>query len=679
MGLKENLELNKTYLGEGITSSKKLSDNSIDLVVTSPQYANTVSYGRKVKKMAFISKRYKKMRTKQIFSLLNNYDINEIENSLIYLFIEKIKTNEIKNKLIKDRLKKINLKTTEFLSHFLKESNIDLTLKNMEKIFELLIKPEDRKLNGAFYTPDFIVEYINDYVIKKSSDFKVCDCSCGSGAFLIKATEKISKKSGKGIIETIEKNIYGVDIMERSIERTKLLLSLLALQNGEDKEDIKFNVKIGDSLNNIKFDWKKEFPEVFEGGGFDGVVGNPPYVRIQDFNKNIKNLLINQYKTSGRGNFNLYFAFFEMGLKLLKKDGKLGYITPNNYFTSLAGRTLREFLQINKLVDRIIDFNHLRIFEDATTYTCITFLNKKNKELFEFSKVEDKKLFSKLKNIKYSNIKFSELGPKKWRLIGGVDFYNIKQIENIGIRLGKFADIKVGIATLKDNLYLLDGNRKKGDFYIKEHNGQEYLIEMGLTRKIVKIASVNSDESIKRDKRRIIFPYVKKGKRHYLIDEEILKRKYPKTYSYLLEIKKELSTRDKGKTRIPKWYAYGRGQGLNLYGKKLLTKTFNNKPNFMVDEGEYSLFCNGYAVFPKNEEDLNILKKILNSDIMNYYTRKTSVEIGGDYQCYQKNFIESFSIPKLSEEQKAFLLNEKDKVKIRDFLIKIYKLKEKVY
>ncbi len=615
------------------------------------------------------------MKAKQIFSLLEKYDIDTLENSIIYLFIEKIRKNGIKNRKIKERLKSINPKTTEFISNFLLNNNIELTLKNIEKIFELLINSEDRKLNGAFYTPDFIVGYINNQVIKKNPEFKVCDCSCGSGAFLLKATEKISKENNKSIIDTIENNIYGVDIMKRSIERTKLLLSLLAFQNGEDKEEIKFNIKQGDSLNNLNFNWKKEFPEVFEKGGFNGVIGNPPYVRIQDFNDNIKKFLMKQYKTTGKGNFNLYFAFFEIGLHILNKNGILGYITPNNYFTSLAGKDLRQFLQEKKWIKRIIDFNHLRVFEDATTYTCITFLDKIEKENFEFSRVEDINLFSKLDNLSYSKINFSELNSKKWRLMNETDFYNIKQIEKIGTPLGKFADIKVGIATLKDNLYFIDGNKERGNYYIKEYEGEEYLIEKELTRKVIKIASVNSDGEVNKDKRRIIFPYYKEGEEHHIIKEDNLKKDYPKAYSYFLKIKEELSKRDKGKTKISIWYAYGRGQGLNLYGKKLLTKTFSNKPNFMIDEDEYSLFCNGYAVFPDNEEDLIILKKILNSDLMNYYARKTSVGIEGDYQCYQKNFIESFSIPKFTKEEKEFLIKEENKDKIKEFLINIYKLK----
>lgn len=618
----------------------------------------------------------KKMKAKKIFSLLDKYDIDTIENSIIYLFIERIRKNGIKNELIKERLRAINPHYVEAISNFIKENNIELTLKNIEKIFELLISPEDRKLNGAFYTPDFIVEYINDHVIDSNPNFKVCDCSCGSGAFLIRATEKISRDNDKSIIDTIENNIYGVDIMERSVKRTKLLLSLLAFQNGEDKDKIEFNIKQGDSLDDSKFDWEQEFPKVLQNGGFDGIIGNPPYVRIQDFSNDIKSFLIEKYKTTGTGNFNLYFAFFEKGLHLLNENGKMGYITPNNYFTSLAGKDLRQFLQEENKIDRIIDFSHLKVFEDATTYTCITFLKNKGTGLFSFSKIEDADLFSKLHELEYSDINSSELDFKKWRLMRKIDSYNIKQIEDIGTPLGQFADIKVGIATLKDSLYFVDGSKTEDDFFIKEYNGKKYPIEKELTRKVIKIASVNSDKEVEEDTRRIIFPYIRDKKGHYPINEDDLKNTYPKIYNYLLAIRDELSTRDKGKANPLGWYAYGRGQGLNLYGKKLLTKTFSNKPNFMNDKDEYSLFCNGYAVFPKNEEDLIILGKILNSNIMNYYARKTSVGIGGDYQCYQKNFIERFSIPELSEEQRHFLLEEEDTTNILNYLIKLYELKE---
>jgi len=378
----------------------------------------------------------------------------------------------------------------------------------------------------------------------------------------------------------------------------------------------------------------------------------------------------------GRGNFNLYFAFFELGLEILNEQGSLGYITPNNYFTSLAAKDLRKFFQESKVLRKIVDFNHLRIFKDATTYTGITFLSKSEEQSFKFLRINNLEDINKIDKLNFSKINLYDLNPKKWRLMDKKDLFNIKQIEETGVPLGKFAKIRVGIATLKDTLYFLDGKNTKGNFYIKEHSGKKYLIEKEITRKIIKISSVNSDKELIEDKRQIIFPYKLVDKTYKGISEKELSEKFPECYSYLLDIKSTLSERDKGEKPINPWYVYGRGQGLNFQGRKLLTKTFSNKPNFMTDKNGMALFCNGYAIFPEKEEDLVILKKILNSKIMDYYAKKTSVGIGGDYQCYQKNFIETFSIPLLEDNEKKRLLEEKDPKKIFSLLFEIYGLRE---
>ncbi|MEZ4908238.1 MAG: Eco57I restriction-modification methylase domain-containing protein [Saprospiraceae bacterium] len=121
-----------------------------------------------------------------------------------------------------------------------------------------------------------------------------------------------------------------------------------------------FNIYFQDSL---KSNWKKKF---------EIIVGNPPYVKFQDLSDENRLYLINNWESIENGTFNLYFAFFELGHKLLTRNGKLGYITPNNYFTSLAGVSLRQYFLQNKCVTRIVDFRHKKVF-DAQTYTAITF------------------------------------------------------------------------------------------------------------------------------------------------------------------------------------------------------------------------------------------------------------------------------------------------------------------
>jgi Type I restriction-modification system methyltransferase subunit len=357
----------------------------------------------------------RKSMKREINEIINRYQIHEIEAALVKFYLQSHNIKVEKNKLILNYLKKNNHESlVKKFSNIIKPNN----LKSVERIFELLIEPEDRKINGAFYTPEYIVRYIVDNTIE--GDIKVCDPSCGSGAFLIEAIEKIHKDTKKSIISIIENNIYGSDILDYAIRRTKLLLSLLALSYGEDKEEIKFNLMCQDSLI---VDWTKEFPKIFKNGdwkdifgmsenGFDAIIGNPPYVRIQDFGKATKKTIMDRWGKIAKGNFNLHFPFFVLGVKLLKQKGKLGYITPNNYFTSLAAEPLREYLQNNRLLSQILDFDCLQVFEDVTTYTCITFIEKSKKETFEYEIIEEKDKLGNFDKIEFSKISFDNLNVK---------------------------------------------------------------------------------------------------------------------------------------------------------------------------------------------------------------------------------------------------------------------------
>ena len=119
--------------------------------------------------------------------------------------------------------------------------------------------------------------------------------------------------------------------------------------------------------------------------------------------------------------------------------------------------------------------------------------------------------------------------------------------------------------------------------------------------------------------------------------------------------RKELDKRDKGKGSAYAWYAYGRTQGLNKYGKKLLFPTFSDTPKYTLINNADALFCNGYAVFENEKYELDILQKVLNSELMNYYVSNTSYSIEGGYYCYQKKYIEQFSLPDFSEQDKSYI------------------------
>jgi len=615
--------------------------------------------------------------SKIIGQLLKKYDAIEIESALVQLFVE---INEIpvnRNLIIKSLLNNQQKNILTIKSELQNRIN-NFDLYDLANIFELLIPKKDKKINGAFFTPQVITEFITKQIIKEPSQ-TICDPSCGCGAFLIASAIHLNQKFGKPFLSIIEKNLYGVDIAEYSIKRAKILLSLLALKNNEDKADVNFNLLNKDSLES---DWHNLFPKIMKGGGFDIVIGNPPYVKFQDLSRDARKKLYSNWKTLKSGNYNLYFAFFELGISILNNSGVLGYITPNNYFTSLAGIHLREYLVLNKFIDKIIDFNHLKIFE-VQTYTCITYLSKVKKEFFLYERIYDYNSLNNLGRLKYSKIFFNELNNKKWRLLREIDQQNIKRIESAENRLGDIVDIRVGIATCKDSVYFIDGAIFKNGYYQKKYKDHNYLIEKEITKPIVKISDFKNQRELEQNQRRIIFPYKKIDGKVEIITENELSKKFPKCYKYLLAAKEELATRDKGKVQYSQWFAYARTQGLNFFGEKLLTPTFSSKPRFLFEKNPETLFCNGYAIFLKGEPDLfsnskswnfTILAKILNSKVMNYYMEMTSVSIEGGYPCYQKNFIELFRIPNFTKEELHFLEKEGNKEKIDSFLIKKYQI-----
>lgn len=609
---------------------------------------------------------------KKILSLLTKWTIDDLEKHLVFYYLKSKNIEYNKSALLNDYFANF-IQNNSLLTVF-KSLEIS-SIKDLENSLELLIPSQDRKLNGAFFTPNYIVDFIIETIAPKEND-KNLDPSCGCGAFLVGLINFYQKKYKKTIKNIIRENVFGADIMDYNIKRTKLILSIFALENNEILEETDFNLMVQDS---IRANWNDTF---------NNIVGNPPYVKFQDLSEENRIFLQNNYKTIKNGTFNLYFAFFELGYKLLQNDGKLGYITPNNYFTSLAGKTLRLFFQNNKSIYRIVDFKDKKVF-NAQTYTALTFINKKkNSELLYDRITDDLEPFQFIQNVNGSPNKLSDLNYKKWRLLKKSEQQNIKIIENIGQAIGKLFNIAVGIATLKDKIYFIDNSKKIGNYYIKEFNGKEYKIEKEITKTIYKISDFKSQTEVLNNKKRIIFPYkiIKNSATPYNIDE--LLNKFPETFEYFNATRKILEQRDKGK-KINPFFAYGRTQGLTRQGQMLLTPTFSQFPRFLIAREQDAFFCNGYGLYfndlpsglwsdtvnpiakPENIEEL---QKILNSIVMHYYVSVTSVSIQGGYPCYQKNFIEKFTIPEFTEKELNILKALTDKDEIDSYLIEKYQL-----
>jgi methylase of polypeptide subunit release factors len=606
--------------------------------------------------------------------LIQTHGIVSLEKHLIYSYLSNHKLNFDQSPILISYFKNFEH------NHQLYFDTISLDISNikeLENYLELIIPVGDRKLNGAFFTPDYIIDFIITEIRPKENETNL-DPSCGCGAFLVGLTDYYKRTFSKPIKKIINENIFGSDILIYNIERAKLILTIYALQNGEVLNDDDFNLYHQDSLRS---NWNNSF---------DNIVGNPPYVKFQDLSEENRSFLAKHFSTVEGGTFNLYFAFFELGHKLLKPTGKLGYITPNNYFTSLAGEALRKYFQHQKCVTRIIDFSHKKVF-DAQTYTAITFLNKYQNESIIYDKInEDQRPETFVSSANGSPNYFKNLNFKKWRLLKTDEQENIKKIETIGQPIGKLYDIVVGIATLKDEVFFVDGSQKNNGTYIKTTDRGTFKIEIEITKPVYKISDFRKQEDVENNTRRIICPYNIKNGIATAIPESDFKKKFPKCYEYLISEKEILLARDKGKVAFDPFYVWGRTQGLTRKGKKILNPTFSQHPRFLLIEEEEGFFTNGYGLYFRKQENnelfndfiypiskpenIDVVQKILNSYVMDYYVSKTSVAIEGGYPCYQKNFIEKFTIPMLNQNELESIRNLTETEEIDDYLISLYQL-----
>ena len=598
---------------------------------------------------------------KKVRKLLKKYDVNSIEKSLIRIFLNQhgLKSN---NLFLNNYLSSFEMINEEDINNIILKDCELLSFESLERYFELLFSSNDKKLGGIFYTPEYIANFIIKEVINDNPNIKILDPSCGGGIFCYLSVLNLKEIfPNKPIVDIIENNIYACDIDSVSTNRTKIILILKALLHGENPPEINFNIITKDSLRK-DLNWMQEFPEVFKKGGFDAVVGNPPYIRIQNIPDEIKKYLHNNWYSMRTGNVDIYYAFFELGLNLLNKNGKLGFITPNSHFNTSSGKNLRKLLKNNKNIQIIIDFDYIKVFKSVNVYSCISILTKKKNTNIKYYKIEKELTEINLTKNNYKLVNYNNLEDNRiWNFLTDYEISRKYMIENAGSRLNDFCDINVGIATLSDYIYLLND-------YTIDVDGEIFNIEPEICKPIIKASKIHNEEDIKNNTLKIIWPYTNEAK---LISEKEMIKKYPNAYNYLKVMKSKLK-KDKNKLNNDGWYAFGMNQSLKTsFGKKLLTSTMNLKPNFIYCDDEESTFFFFYQVKSK-KMDLRVLQKILNSKIMEEYIAMTSKSYQGGWKSYAKSYIQNFGIPHLKKEEIEYLRNETNKEKIDKFLENIY-------
>lgn len=609
---------------------------------------------------------------KEIKHILNKFkeDEHKLNQIIVTLFLH---TNSIKvknNALIKS----LKLTNRELTSVMKNSVATQFGMVEVIQAFEMAIPDKEQTINGAVYTPKVIKEFIVQKTLarvkKKYESIIAGDISCGCGAFLYTLAKRLHSETGKSYKHIYKSNLFGLDISSSSIDRTKILLSLLAVTESEDEREFSFNLFVANALS---FDWQKEVPAIKKNKGFDLIVGNPPYVRAKNLEEKTKQLLRNWTVTKS-GNPDLYIPFFEIGQKYLQPKGILGYITVNSFYKSVNARALRKYFKEKKTDLRIIDFGHEKIFGNKSVYTCICLISNYLSNYVAYTKSTSSQLEG-VKEVDFDKIPYQSINSHRgWVLSNSQVFENINKIENSGTSLDKLYNIKNGIATLSNDIYIFRPIRETKHYFIFHKNGKEYMVEKNICRDIIKPNILKYEHEIEQVKEKLIYPYSNGIIPLRLMAEDQLKSKYPKAYFYLAEFKNDLLKRDKGHGDYGAWYAFGRTQALTDIGYKLMFPYMAKKPHFVYTEKKDMMIYCGYAIFSESKDELLLLKKILQSRVFEYYIKHTSKPYSAGYFSYAKNYVKSFGICELSDTEKKYLLMTDDKNTVDSFLEKKYRV-----
>ena len=541
---------------------------------------------------------------------------------------------------------------------------------------------------------------------------RIVDPACGSGAFLITALSflldewrilrDLRRQHGQitvqedwadeQIHDILQHNLYGVDINPASVEISKLALWLHTARSNRPLSSLDERIREGNSLIGPDFferslvayddeererinafDWQRAFPEVFQRGGFDCVIGNPPYVKRQNFQKYHSDMaahltrapdLGGDYHSTQTGNFDIYLAFIEKGLRLLNENGRLGYIAPSVWSVNEYGKGLRSVIEDGHHLWGWIDFGSFQIFEEVTTYTALQFFSRRPSSQVAVVKAPDGIVAEspwEANNIALSYDRLSFSG--RWLLATGFERDLIDKLSLTQRRLDDRSltrNIFVGIQTSADAIYhlkRLGRNRYEERPPRGQRQGRIVRIEDSIMKPLVSGAQVKRyitpDTNIY-----LLFPYTVNLGKPTLMSERTLKGNYPLAWNYLSSHEEELRARENNKFDDNEWWRFGRNQNI---GKQSI-------PKLMIPRLVSQLACSVDFVAHYYLDNVDVggvevrsgispyyLSSIINARATNFVFRHVSKPFRGEFRSANKQFIAPLPVPYGSSEQRHTL------------------------
>ena len=370
-------------------------------------------------------------------------------------------------------IKGIDADVLKKCSDVLNASYATLDIEALIELFELLVTDNERKRNGVAYTPLAVKEMMLSRIFSAGDTPTVFDPSCGCASFLLTAAKMIHARTRLPYGKIIENCIFGADVDGRALEKTKALFALLIAENGDCSEVtpelFEFNMLKKSSIATIL----EKHP-----GGFDCVIGNPPYVRARNMDAQTRADVID-WSVSACGNVDMYMPFFEVGMTLVSDRGFLSYITSNTYLQSVNGRCLRNWMMDNKFSIEITDFRNAQLFANVTCYTCVTVLSRQGRAGIEYRRAKN----PKDNRDSFSHYPFSAFAKgEAWRMRNAEVDAIIKRLEGCGKPLSDYT-IRNGVATLANNIYFFKPVEEDGMYFYREFGRAQFKIEKALCRR----------------------------------------------------------------------------------------------------------------------------------------------------------------------------------------------------
>lgn len=507
----------------------------------------------------------------------------------------------------------------------------------------------DKKINGIYYTPKIIVNYILEEIFKnhhivKNPEPKILDLSCGCGNFLIEAydmlykliknnIDEINKEYGENYINNISnhiisKCIYGVDIDKDAINILKQTLNRKkSYYNNKEKDTpiIINNISCEDALKknySIKFDY---------------IIGNPPYIGHKTLDKEYKKFLLSEYKDVYKDKADIYFCFYKKALDLINDKGKIGLITPRYFLESPSGKLLRNYLWSNCNINKIIDLKNVNVFKNLGISPLIAILGKKTNH-----------------NI-VSTYKIRE----------NINIENINTLKTL-LNSDKCEKISINQIYLQNNWIIL--NHEDKILYERIENKSQYTLEdicisfQGIITGCDKAFILNiQDERINHIDKKLLKSWIKnRNVNQYIIEESNQKLIYANdiekihNYPYIEEkcfkpYKDKLENRRECIKKARKWYELQWGRKTSLFERKKIMYPYKSSNNrFAIDENNNFSSADVYSFYIKEEYEnvfsYEYIVGLLNSKIYDRYFKMIAKGMGNKMYDYYPNKVMKLKI-----------------------------------